>query len=100
MIRRSAVRPALAPCHGAQGRSSVWVARAAGRATRVVDQHSRRWAVVGCAAFTSMEDLLQMSAGDTQVSDPVQRGRAGLRALWAANGVSMLGGQMTAVDLF
>jgi hypothetical protein len=39
-----------------------------------------------------------MSAGETQVSDPVQRDRAGLRALWAANGVSMLGGQMTAVD--
>jgi MFS family permease len=38
-----------------------------------------------------------MSAGETQVSDPVQRDRAGLRALWAANGVSMLGGQMTAV---
>src|SRR5215212_1268705 len=38
-----------------------------------------------------------MSAGETQVSDPVQRDRTGLRALWAANGVSMLGGQMTAV---
>ena len=41
-----------------------------------------------------------MSAGDTQVSDPVQRDRTGLQALWAANGVSMLGGQMTAADSF
>ena len=39
-----------------------------------------------------------MSAREgTDVERPVSRDRASLRALWAANGVSMLGGQMTAV---
>ena len=34
---------------------------------------------------------------DTDVTEPVRRDRVGLRPLWEANGVSMLGDQMTAV---
>ena len=41
-----------------------------------------------------------MSTPDgTEVGEPAQRDRASLRALWGANGVSMLGGQMPGVAI-